>query len=199
MEQNIEPVVINLGCGFGKQVGAINVDMYDNCEPDVLWDLNKFPYPFEDNSADFIHAWHIFEHLIDWYAAFEECSRILKHAGFLEVRVPDESSSTALAYRDHLHVFHLLTFHGAFAGQFRSGTNAWAATVEGTVPLKLVQFYQVPMDKYQWMLKWCPWLLRFCIDHFRNFVWEQRFIFQKQLADRGKSGKRTGRSKKRRA
>ena len=175
------PVVINLGCGFKKMDGAINVDAYDICEPDVVWDLNDTPFPFKDNSADIIEAWHIFEHLIDWWPCFKECARILKPGGFLHIRVPDESSMSALAYRDHHHVFSMLTFHGSVKGQYRSGTNAWAKTVEGSVPFMLTGYNQVPFEKYQWMAKWCPWVLRFCAEHMRNFIWEQRFTFQKQI------------------
>ena len=187
MAQNAYPVIINLGCGFKKIEGAINVDAFDICNPDVLWDLNKTPYPFDDNSVDQIIASHVFEHLENWYGAFKECARILKEGGMFLIRVPDESSSSALTYRDHLHVFSLFSFHGA--DQYSSGTNAWAKTIEGETPLKMVDYQQVPHKEYQWMIKWCPWLLKFCANHLRNFIWEQRFEFQKQIPIGGENGK----------
>ena len=168
--------MLNLGCGFNKLPEMINVDAYGVCNPDVIWDLNKFPYPWEDNSVDGIVAFHIFEHLIDWWPAFLECARILKFGGTLEIRVPDESSATALTYRDHFHVFSLASFHGI--QEAGSGTNAWAHTVKETVPFKLVRYSQVPFKQYNWMLNF-PWLLRFCAKHLRNFIHEQSFIFYK--------------------
>lgn len=177
-----ERVILNLGCGFKKMIGAINIDAFANCTPDVLWDLNETPWPFDDDSVDEIQAHHVFEHLTNWWGAFEECGRILKPGCDVEIRVPDASSDSALAYRDHHQIFHIFTFHGGMAHDgepFRHGTNAWAATVAGSVPLKYVSWNQRPYKKYDWMRKWCPWLLTFCANHMRNFIWEQIFIFRK--------------------
>lgn len=169
-------IFLNLGCGFNKLPNMVNVDAYDVCSPDVVWDLNKFPYPWEDNSVDGIVAYHIFEHLIDWWPAFLECTRILKPGGTLEIRVPDESSATALTYRDHHHVFGLVSFHGAI--ESKHGTSAWAKTVAETVPMKMIKYSQVPYKEYNWMFR-VPWLLRFCAKHMRNFIHEQSFLFCK--------------------
>lgn len=175
MEQTTKPVLLNLGSGFNPLDGYVNVDFYG--EPDVRHDLNLAPYPWADNSVDGIEYWHALEHLDDWWTSFTECARILKPGGFLHIRVPDESSTTALAYRDHKTVFSLVSFHGI--SDRPHGTNAWAATETGTVPLVLTSYYQVPFEQYQWMTRWCPWLLRFCAKHMRNFIWEQRFYFMK--------------------
>jgi SAM-dependent methyltransferase len=172
--------VLNLGCGYRKMIGAINVDAYG--EPDVKHDLDVVPYPWEDESIDGICAHHVFEHLTDWWTAFKECGRILKVGGKLEIKVPDASCDSALGYRDHHHMFMPYTFHGAytFDGKpFRHGSNAWASDVSGEVPLMFVSWNQVPFKRYEWMIKWCPWLLTFCGTHLRNFIWEQIFIFEK--------------------
>ncbi len=177
MEANAGEVALNLGCGFKKFVGWVNVDGYASCSPDVLCDLNKFPYPWEDNSVDRIYMSHVLEHIPDWWSAFNECARILKPGGVFEIRVPDESSSTALTYRDHFHVFSLYSFHGTQGATH--GTNAWAVEVQNSVPLKLESYAQVPFRRYMWMIRWAPWLLQFCADHMRNFIHEQVFIFRK--------------------
>jgi SAM-dependent methyltransferase len=181
VERDDKKIVLNLGCGFRKRWGAINVDGFEACKPDVLWDLNKTPYPWEDNSVYAIFAFHSFEHLENWWGAFKECARILQHGGRLEIRVPDSSSDSAITYRDHLNVLDLFSFHGtldALKGRERS---AWFAEQE-PVPFHLVEYWQVPNKQYFWMNKW-PWrkfrLLDFCAKHMRNFIWEQRFIFEK--------------------
>lgn len=65
------------------------LDLDPDCKPDVLWDLNNLPLPFEDNSFDEIHAVDILEHTGaqgDWrffFAQFTEFWRILKPGGYL--------------------------------------------------------------------------------------------------------------------
>lgn len=83
---------LNLGCGNRHLDEFINVDMADNwCKkpPDVSHDISQ-PLPFDDESADEIHAYHVFEHffrydadaiLIDWV-------RVLKPGGLLVLELP---------------------------------------------------------------------------------------------------------------
>lgn len=177
---------LNLGCGFTKFIGQnwTNVDKYEVCDPDMVVDLDVFPYPWPDNTFDYIYANHVMEHLSDWWLAFIECARILKPGGCFEMRVPDESSSSAITYRDHRHIFYCLSFHGiGKVGEknlFQGGTNAWAKTIEGTVPFEMIGYHRVPFKHYSWMRRWpFIYLLRFCADHMRNFIWEQQFIFRK--------------------
>jgi ubiquinone/menaquinone biosynthesis C-methylase UbiE len=175
MGESFKPLFLNLGAGLNRLEGFLSVDLFG--DPDVRWDLNKFPYPWPDNSVDGIECWHTFEHLENWWGAFLECARILKPGGYLHVRVPDESSSTALGYRDHLHVITYSSFHGTRGAQH--GTSAWAVEEKDSVPLVLQEYKRVPHKEYEWMIKWCPRVLMFCAHHFRNFIWEQRFVFRK--------------------
>ena len=179
MDKTDQSLFLNLGCGFKQKKGFINVDVFEICKPDITHDLNMFPYPWDDNSVNGIEMWHTLEHLDDWWSVLLECVRILKVGGTLDIRVPDESSSSALTYRDHNHVFSQLSFHGI---QYRSGcgTNAWAAIENDRVPLIIERYNQVPFPKYNWMTRWgFRWILVFCSNHLRNFIWEQQFHFRK--------------------
>lgn len=168
-------VFLNLGAGLDRMPAPwVNVDAYGT--PDLRWDLNDTPFPWADGSVDLIYAAHIFEHLEDWWPAFRECGRILRPGGLLEMRVPDESSSTALGWRDHRHIFTINSFHGAVG--YGHATNAWAVDEKNTVPLKLVSYNRVPFPKHNWLLK-IPWLLAFLADHGRNFIHEQRFVWER--------------------
>jgi SAM-dependent methyltransferase len=179
MAQNDKPVILNLGCGFRKHEQAINVDGFKACNPDILWDLSKFPYPWADNSIDSIYAYHVFEHISDWWGAFQECSRILKPRGQLEIRVPDPSSDSAIVYRDHLHTIGLFSFDGIPNRLGGRSLNSWAAEQE-IIPLVLIRYARVPFAIYNWV----PiWILKFCAKHLRNFIWEQRFLFIKIKVD----------------
>ena len=179
MGQNAAPTIINLGCGFRKLDGGINVDGFEPCKPDVLWNLNETPYPWDDNSVDAIFAYHVFEHLENWWGAFTECARILKPGGQLEVRVPDPSSDSAMVYRDHLHVISLFSFDGIANRRGGRALNSWAAA-QDIVPVVLVRYARVPFEQYNWIP---VWILKFLAKHLRNYIWEQRFLFVKIKVD----------------
>ncbi len=61
----------------------------------IVWDLNKFPYPFEDNSADKILLSHVLEHLEAPVYVLRECKRILKEGGLLVIVVPNPFKNNA--------------------------------------------------------------------------------------------------------
>jgi predicted SAM-dependent methyltransferase len=86
--ENNQKKQLNLGCGRSKRKECINVDSCKDVDPDVLWDLNKFPYPFEDNSFDEILAYAILEHLEDTVAVMEELHRISRPNALLHISVP---------------------------------------------------------------------------------------------------------------
>ncbi len=184
--KGLNAVLLNLGCGYIKRIGWINVDKYDNCDPDVVHDLNEFPYPWDDNSIDGIEMFHTLEHLNDWWGALIECARILKPGARIEIRVPDESSTSALTYRDHNHVFSRYSFHGVWDRE-GWGSNAWAELENDTVPLRMIGYKQIPHNRYKWMMRWpLAYVLAFCSNHLRNFIWEQQLLFEK-VGDRDDS------------
>ena len=73
---------------MAKRKDYINLDSCEAVRPDVIWDLNRFPYPFEDNTFDEILAYSILEHLDDLVKVMEELHRIAKPRATLDVRVP---------------------------------------------------------------------------------------------------------------
>ena len=78
--------------------GLVTLDHDPNCNPDFLHDLEKFPYPFEDNALDEIHAYHVLEHMGaqgDWrffFDQFTELWRIAKPGALFFGVVPDLDS-----------------------------------------------------------------------------------------------------------
>ncbi len=101
---NSNPLIkLNLGCGERKKSGYVNVDWKPGLAPEVLHDLNIFPYPFSDNFADLIEADHILEHLDKPFFIMKELHRILKPGGSLKIKVPH--FSRGLAHAEHRHGF----------------------------------------------------------------------------------------------
>lgn len=94
---------LNLGAGEGRKEGYINVDWQKLTNPDVVHDLNDFPYPFENDSFDIIEASHVLEHLDKPFMAMKEMHRILKPNGLLHLKVPH--FSRGMTHPEHSHGF----------------------------------------------------------------------------------------------
>jgi SAM-dependent methyltransferase len=179
VQQHRMPVMMNIGCGFAKIPNAINVDKHDVCEPDVVWDLNETPWPFEDFTADYIYARHVFEHLENWEGAFGECSRILKIGGRLEIRTPYHGNTISQTYRDHIpQLFARYTWYGLCVdGVDWRPANAWANTLK-PYPMKFTKYIVIPRDRFvKWYLpkRLVLWMMNYLV----NVGEEQRFLFVK--------------------
>jgi len=83
---------LNLGCGQNKMAGYINVDKYGTYAPDVVWDLEKFPWPFEANSADEIVMNHSLEHMGAssdiFFGIIKELYRVAVPGAKIHINVP---------------------------------------------------------------------------------------------------------------
>lgn len=102
---------ISLGCGeeIEQDEDWVNVDFVKLPGVDVTHNLMNFPYPFEDNSADYIKAKDLIEHLDNYVydiepkegggyklsagkptiiSFVEECHRILKPGATLWIQTP---------------------------------------------------------------------------------------------------------------
>lgn len=76
---------VDLGCGNKKMKGCIGVDIAPLEGVDIVHDLRSYPYPFEDNSIDYINMDSIIEHLPDTFRVMEEIHRILKPGGIVRI------------------------------------------------------------------------------------------------------------------
>ena len=89
--------ILDLGCGnrkikAGRKDEVIGIDFKNPiAKPDVSHDLNKLPYPFDDNTFDFIYASYSLEHLDNPLRVMEEMHRIAKPNARIVVKVPHYS------------------------------------------------------------------------------------------------------------
>lgn len=105
---------LNLGCGFDKRDGWVNADGFEACEPDVLMDLETFPWPFEDNGFDLILMKHVLEHVGASYPVFRQVMRELYRISApecrIEIHVPHFRHDTFHSDPTHVRAFTPLTF-----------------------------------------------------------------------------------------
>lgn len=86
---------INIGAGYTRIPGFVNVDSDHHCEPDFIVDLEKDKLPFEDNSVDRVIAHHILEHIGEGYFhLLQELYRVCKPGALIDIRVPHHFHET---------------------------------------------------------------------------------------------------------
>jgi SAM-dependent methyltransferase len=101
---------INLGCGDTRMEDAVNVDFRQTDAVDVRHDLSIYPWPFDDNEFNNVHATDIIEHML-WVVLFiDECWRIVKPTGHLYIRTTYFRSEQSYKDPTHLHFFTLDSF-----------------------------------------------------------------------------------------
>ncbi len=97
---------IQLGSGMAtKLANSVNVDINPQTRPDVVCDLNSFPYPFKSDSFDVVIALSVLEHLKDFLGVMGEIHRISKPGASVYVLVPHFSSAGAFADPTHCQHF----------------------------------------------------------------------------------------------
>lgn len=103
-------VILDLGCGPKKAPGSIGVDRAPFAGVDVIWDLEKFPYPFQEDSADRAILSHCLEHFENPLRVLRETARVVKPGGLIHVYTPHYSSMNAYSDMTHRHAFSLHAF-----------------------------------------------------------------------------------------
>ena len=69
---------LNIGCGKDIKEGYVNLDVVDY-GGNQIHDLNKFPYPFEENSFDEIFASHMLEYPVNLSNVIVKVIKVFKN------------------------------------------------------------------------------------------------------------------------
>jgi len=98
---------LNLGCGADIIDGAVNTDIAPGPGIDVVWDLDRHPWPWPDRSFDTVLAYDVWEHVDNPIGFMAEAHRVLSVGGLLGIRtcsLRDEGGAVADAgFRDPTH------------------------------------------------------------------------------------------------
>jgi len=165
------PRRLNLGCGERKRADCLNVDLRPRVEPDLVWDLDRRPYPLPRGHFEYIYALDVVEHLASVQDFVEEAHALLAPGGILEITTPHYSSANSFTdptHRHHLSYFSFDYFTAGSQWSFYSGARFEIAertlVFSMTLPDKLVsRFANRHPAAYERRLAWIwpAWFLIF--------------------------------------
>lgn len=79
----------------------INIDIRECVKPDLIMNLEKDNFPYEDNSVDKVFASHIMEHINNLNHLMKEIYRVCKDGAEVEIISPYWKHHTAFDDPDH--------------------------------------------------------------------------------------------------
>jgi SAM-dependent methyltransferase len=94
---------LNLGCGRKRRNDCVNVDRAAEVHPDLVWDLDNYPYPLPESHFQRIYAHDVIEHLQSIPDFMREAHRLLAPAAVLEITTPHFSCANAYTDPTHRH------------------------------------------------------------------------------------------------
>lgn len=112
---------INLGAGSLPKDGWVNVDLAPLPGIDVVCDLEQTPWPFEDDVAERVEAFDIYEHVYNWRGFMAECHRILKVGGVLHIHTAYYKNPNSFRDPDHKRFLHEDSFDYWVPGTYLNG------------------------------------------------------------------------------
>ncbi len=124
---------LNLGSGQRKIRGALNLDFNRQSNPDLIYDLNKTPYPFKANQFNEIICFDVLEHLDDLIAVMGELHRVTKKGARIIIESPHFSSVNAFCDPTHKHFFSIFSF------DYFTGENQWHYYLKGKFSFKTLE------------------------------------------------------------
>ena len=144
---------LNLGCGNKVHEGYVNVDKFDLYNVDIVHDLEKFPYPFEDDSVDEILLSHVLEHIGQEPNVFvqilKEFYRISKNQALIKIAVPHPRHEDFISDPTHVRPITVL----GLSLFDKSLNKEWEKLGAANTPLALIHEVDFKIEKVQYQIE----------------------------------------------
>lgn len=111
--------VLNLGAGKKRRPDAVNIDLVAGTNPDLVWDLNRLPWPLPSDHFREVFALDVLEDLDNIVAVMEEIHRVCLPGAIVRITLPHFSCANAFRDPTHRHYFSWFSFH------YFTGENQW--------------------------------------------------------------------------
>jgi SAM-dependent methyltransferase len=160
--------VLDVGCGTRKAPGAIGIDRNPASSADVICDLDRFPYPFADNSFDAVRAVHVIEHVADVIRTMEEFHRLVRAHGRIRLETPHYTDFSSFC--DPTHRSHLTSFSFRYFGEKHGGFDFYsqARLREVRVRIKLLRLwkwlgFEFLVNRFAWYRRFWEYYLCYVV------------------------------------
>ncbi len=143
---------LNLGCGNKLLKGYVNLDKFSYYKCDVTHDLEKFPYPFKNDSVNEILLSHVLEHIGQQPDTFiniiKELYRICTNSALIIINVPHPRHEDFLSDPTHVRPITVLGL-----SLFDQKLNRdWQKIGAANSPLGLIHDVNFNIEKYEYLL-----------------------------------------------
>lgn len=160
--QALKYTILNLGAGRRGRADAFNVDRVAATSPNLVWNLDRTPWPLPTDHFREVLAYDVLEHLDDLVAVMEEIHRVCAPGAVVKITLPHFPCANAFIDPTHQHYFSWFSFH-YFTGEnqwdFYSGCRFRRLTSH-------LQFYPSVVNKLIWRLA-----NRFPESYERRWAW----------------------------
>lgn len=143
---------LNLGCGDKLMKGWVNVDHVPDCNPDIVCNLEQFPWPWETDSVEEILLSHVLEHLGEsrdvYLGIIKEMYRVCCHGAKIHIMVPHPRHDHF--FWDPTHVRPILV--ESLQMFYQSLNKQWIANKWANTPLGVYMGVDFRIASYQYVL-----------------------------------------------
>jgi SAM-dependent methyltransferase len=103
--------ILHLGSGRKYNPNCVNVDLVESTKPDIVHNLDVFPWPLPDDHFQEVWAYDVLEHLDNLILVMEEIHRVCRSGAKVMVTLPHFSSANAFTDITHRHYFSINSFN----------------------------------------------------------------------------------------
>jgi SAM-dependent methyltransferase len=143
-----ERTILHLGSGRKYNPDAVNVDLVASTGADIIHDLDRTPWPLDNDRFREVWAYDVLEHLDDLVATMEEIHRVCVPGAVVKITVPHYSCHNAFTDITHRHYFSRFSF------DYFTGEHEFAFYTECRFRTRAasIVFYPSLVNKVVWRL-----------------------------------------------